>query len=322
MRTITAAALLSLLAAAGCAAPRDMIRRLDEEHAAICRGLADVVDVADRAFGEPRIEDREQIVQAKIGPSVTVRENEGTKLVVPVSLRVPLPALERRANIFLRLDTVADSLKSVSDAASSLDSNKSLSATVISRVADVADLGVRLDLDWDDGPTTGVRPFVRWERREDPLRFYVEQQVSWDTDLGLGEKTILNVDRILDELSFARLFASMETNAEKPGRTYEHALIWRRTVPREDLVLSAELGVRYNTFNGDSWTATPGAEEDPDEGYLQLRVTGKVFRPWIEYEVMPGVYLPWRHADAWEWGITFALRVVYESFLHGPAEAP
>jgi hypothetical protein len=72
------------------------------------RGLADVVDGMDRAFGEPRVEDRERIARLKLGARATVRENQKPGYAVPLQLRVPLPALERRANIFLQFDSVAN----------------------------------------------------------------------------------------------------------------------------------------------------------------------------------------------------------------------
>jgi hypothetical protein len=296
-----------------------MVRSIDEEHAAICRGLADVIDVADRAFGEPRVEDREQIVQAKIGLSVEDRENEGAKLTVPITLRVPLPALERRANIYLRLDTVADpGAKAAADAAAPTDQSRTVTATVLSRFTKSLEGGVRLDVIWDDGPQTGLAPFVRWEWRSDPNRVYFEQQVYWRTNQGAGLKTILQYDRVLSPADYLRFRSSMESNHHDPGRAYEHAVLYRRLVPERDLVLSAELGVKYSTYDGDPETKTPGAAEDPDEGYLQLRTTGKVWRPWIEYELTPAAHLPWRHSDKMEFGVTFTLRMVYESFLHGP----
>ena len=67
---------VALLAATGCAAGK--LTWFDKGQAAISRGLADVVDAADGAFGEPRVVDRERVAVAKIGAAVTVRENEDT----------------------------------------------------------------------------------------------------------------------------------------------------------------------------------------------------------------------------------------------------
>lgn len=310
--------LLGLLAAAGCSAPE--IRRIDEKYAAISRGLVDVVDAADRAFGERRVEDREKIVQLKLGPAVAFRENNDTRLTMPVSLRLPLPAFERRANIFLRVDSIADSGGNAQEVVSSLGDNKTFSATLISRIADLFDLGLRVDVLWVDGPRTGLRPFLRWEKRVDPNRLLIEQQTYWRTAMGFGEKTIFQFDHILNDVAFLRLVSSIENNQYYPGRSYEHAVIYRRSLPSWNLALTAELGTRHNTYDGNQKTNTPGAGNDPDEGYLQFGVTGRVLRPWIEYEVKPAAFIPWRIRDKPEYGITFMLRVVYESFFNGPPE--
>ena len=87
------AALLAALA--GCASPRELVRTVDESHAVITRGIRDVVDATDRAFGEPRVEDGERLVRLRLGPSVELRENVGTTWSLP-SMSNPLAELVHR----------------------------------------------------------------------------------------------------------------------------------------------------------------------------------------------------------------------------------
>lgn len=313
---------VALLAAVGCAAPKYMKRQIDKGQAAISRGIGDVVDGVDRAFGEPTITDREQIVRAKIGAAVSERENYESALSMPVSLRAPLPALQRRANIFLEANSVADSLRSARSAADAFNDNKSFTAALITQITDAVHTGVRLNGFWDEGPQLAVRPFARWQWQRDPIRVLVEQEVSERTSEGVGEKTVIQFNRVLGETSFVRLHTSMEANKGEPGPSFEHAVIYRRLFPGYELVFSAQLGARHNSYVGDSGTRTPGAENDTDEGYLQFQATGKVYRPWLEYEVTPVAYVPWNHGDALEFAITFELRFVYERFLRGPEGGP
>lgn len=312
----------AFLAVGGCTAPTYMSRQIDKGQAAITRGINDVVDAADRAFGDPRISDREQLVQAKIGGAVRTRQNSGTTLALPVSARLPLPAAERRANIFLSVDSMGDPLSKTRDAASSLDANRAVSAGLITRVTQDIHTGVRFDLFWDQGAQTGAHPFLRWEWQRDPFRVYVEQQVYERTEKGLGEQTTVELTLVFEQTGFLRFLTSMDANRHDPGITYENSLLYRRLVPSRELALSAELGVVNNPYSGNPGTATPGAANDPDEVYFQVRATGKVYRPWLEYEVTPSVHVPWEHRDALELGITVELRCVYESFLHGPAGGP
>jgi hypothetical protein len=319
-----AAALLAaaLLAAAGCAAPRYVSREVDKGQAAITRGISDVVEAADRAFGEPIVTDRERSFQAKIGGEVQARENNETKFRAPVTLRAPLPALQRRANAFIEIGSVADTLSSTPEAAAALDSNKSFVAAMITRLTEDVHLGVKLYGFWTDGPQLGVWPFLRWEWLRDPYRVLVEQQVYDRTDRGLGERTTLQLNRVFSGTSFVRWVSTVELNQHDRGTIYEHALIYRRLFPSRELVLSAQLGVHHNPYLGDPTAKTPGAQHDPDEAFFQLQATGKIYRPWLEYELTPAVHAPWNHADTLEFGVTFALRFVYESFLQGPEGGP
>lgn len=318
-RSAAVGALLALvIGAAGCAAPAQLVRRIDEGHAGVCRGLADVVDGMDRAFGEARVEDRERIARLKVGPRVVLRENATPAYTVPLSLRVPLPALERRANIFLQFDSVTDATEHLDEALSTRDRNRTLSATVLSRIVDRVDTGVRLDLTWSDGPQTGVRPLLRWEWRPGRLRLALEQQVYYLTHQGFGARSQIELDRIRSDVSFVRLRTVFEDNQELPGTDAQYVVIYRRPYVPWDVALSAEVGVSANSFDGDPQTGTRGAESDPDQAFAQLRIIGTIFRPWIEYEITPALFRPWRHRDDFEYGITFTVRIIAEHALKGP----
>jgi len=319
--SFAAAALLAALhAAGGCAAPDQFVRSVDEGHANLTRGMGDVVDRVDRAFGEPRVEDRERIVRAKIGGSLELRQNNDASPTIPVSLRVPLPALERRSNIFLQFESTADASEDIEQARTSFDEGKSFSATILTRRSPRLETGARLELYWEDGPQTGLRPFLRLERRLDPIRLFYEQQFYYRTDVRAGAKGIFGVDRIFGERSFARFATSVEGNRGTPGASLEHSLGYRRPMPFVEAAFAAEVGVTYNTYDGDPETEDPGSENDPDEGYARLRAIGRVLRPWVEYEIVPAVHFPWHGGDKAEFGVTFTLRAVLERNLPGPSE--
>lgn len=322
-RHCAAAALAALLAAsAGCATPREFVRTVDESHDAITRGICDVVDATDRAFGDPRVEDRERIVRVSLGPSLEIRENAGADRSLPVAIRAPLPALERRANIFLQVDSRADSFADGGDSSGSLQEDTSISATILTRVAEAVHTGARLDLYWKDGAQTGLRPFVRWEQRLDGVRMLLEQQGFLRSDDGFGARTVAQIDRVVHDNSFVRLRASIQTSEANEGIDQEQIAIYRRPFPLWNAALSVELGASHNRFDGDPATGEVGAAADPDETFLRTRVTGKIWRPWIEYEVTPALHYLWHHADRREWGVTLSLRFVYEDSLRRPAPFP
>lgn len=301
------------LALAGCTAPERLVKRLDEGRTQISRGLVDMVDGVDRAFGEPRVEDREKIVQLKAGGQAGVRTNHSPSVSVPLSLRMPLPALERYANISLRLDSVADATEGTSEAAASLDRNASLSATLLSHVVDRVDTGVRVNARWRHGGLQwGVQPFLRWDWRLETLRFSLEQRLLLQTDTLLGAKSIVEIDRVFGQVGLLRLRNIVEDNQEVPGETVEHDLIYRQTLPSLKAALSVEVGAVYNAFDGNPETRARGGAHDTDQGFARARFTGTVFRPWLEYEITPGLYYLWRHAQEMEYGISVMLRMVFE----------
>ncbi len=310
------AALAALLAAlAGCSSPREFVRTVDQGHAVITRGICDIVDATDRAFGEPRVEDSERLVRLRIGTSVEVRENEGTSTSFPLSIRAPFPALERRANIFLQLDSRADTLTDGGEEADGGEERATLSATILTRLADAVDTGVRFELRWNGGAQTGARPFLRWEGRLDGVRIRLEQQGYLRSDDGLGARTEVQLDRVVGDSSFVRLRSAWETNEGIEGIDQEYVVIYRRPLPLRNAAVSLELGSAFNRFDGDPGSGVAGPEADPDETFFRARLTGKLWRPWIEYEISPAFHRLWHHEDPREWGITFSLRLIYEDFL-------
>ena len=57
----------------------DVLLDGDKRHEWLGRTFASVVDATDKAFGEDRVEDREEIVRAKVGLRVEYKETEDTK---------------------------------------------------------------------------------------------------------------------------------------------------------------------------------------------------------------------------------------------------
>jgi hypothetical protein len=95
--------------ACGCATGQAVIAATEEHHAGISRKVADLADATDRAFGETRLEDRQEIVRATVGVEASWCREGGTDRSVPSSFRRPMPALERKANLFLALTSRTDS---------------------------------------------------------------------------------------------------------------------------------------------------------------------------------------------------------------------
>jgi len=305
---------LALLA--GCSAPDTILRTLDATHDPLSRGIADAVDRADRVFGEPRVEDRERIVRAKIAAKVKSEEGDGTSLSFPIDIRVPLPALERRFNIFLEYNSSFDD--KLGDVTNDLDSNKSFTGTIMSRAWDVLDTGVKFRFYWKDGPQVGVIPFVRYESpKENFFRFWIEQQVWYKTDKDFGGKSTLQIDHVLSPKSFIRFGNAAEYYQDLKKADIEHVLTYRAPSFFASM-MSADTGVAYNPHDGDPEGDSTDPDDDGDKAFAQVRFKGIMWRPWCEWEVKPYYHYLWHHDDKSVFGAEARINLLYEAYLRGP----
>ena len=295
-------------------------KKVDKSREWLGRTFVSVVDATDKAFGDERVEDREQIVRAKVGLRVEVKETEDTKYKFPTNFRIPLPALERRANIFLDFSADPDSGNVTSATGITNDEGTSLSATMLKRLSDTFDLGATLS--WKSGANIGPEVFARYDKNWDPFRFYAEQRAFWRTDDGFGGRTKFNFDYVLpDQASYIRwaneanYYEDLYDVGVKSGLSYRRKFYW-------DIAMSVEAGIDLNPYDGDPkkshYTDNPeDLDPDKDHYYGRVRMIGKL-TPWVEWEVMPGYYYRYEQEDPGRWGIDVRLSFMYESYLRGP----
>jgi hypothetical protein len=292
----------------------------DSAHEWIGRTFASVVDATDKAFGEERVEDRERIVRAKVGLRVEVKENEDTKYKVPANFRIPLPALERKANIFIDLTGDPDSGNVTSGTGVTNDEGSSLSATLLKRLTDTVDLGASLS--WKSGANIGPEVFARYDKNWDPWRFFAEQRGFWRTDDGWGGRTKFHFDYVLpDDASYIRwaneanYYEDLYDVGFKSGLAYRRKFFW-------DIAMSVEAGVDWNPYDGDPkkshYDDPEDIDPDKDHYYGRVRLIGRGWKPWVEWEILPGYYYRYEQEDPGRWGIDVRLSFLYESYLRGP----
>lgn len=306
---------ICLVVAGGCATQGGtVLDKVDQTRQWAGKKYVNVVDATDKAFGESRVEDREQIARAKVGAKAKVKENEDTEWSVPANFRLPLPGIERRFNMFIDVtaDADTDNLSDINAATSEGDA--SISATILRKMSDAIDLGATLGV--HGGPDIGPEVFARYDRKWLPWAFFGEQRGYWRTDDGWGGRTILNLDYLLaDNTSFIRFANKAEYYEELHNADLKTGLIYRRLLPG-NLALSAETGVDYNPYDGDpQQDEFTSMEDDDDQAYVRVRAIGRVWRNWIELELLPGYYYRWENEDTGVWGIDVRLSILYESAL-------
>ncbi len=256
--------------------PPGILETIDNRHAAAADMAASIVDWVDKIFGEPRIEDRERMVRVKGGVETTFHENgEGNETSVRLNARVPLPALERRTNLFFDIGGDVDQLGNVtSPTYSEAKDTYALAATLLRSVREAVDLGIRARVFWDAGPDLMISPFLRYDHRWDPWRFFVEQRFSYDTEDQWRADTDLDVDRLLAPTFLLRLHNSLRYQLNESGVNLAHGLLLRHP-------LFGLTGLSWE------WWVEHGPGAASDKTYGQCRMRGRIWRKWLEYELRP-----------------------------------
>ena len=300
-----AAAALCAALLGGCAGPSYLSGdSLDQGHDAVSRSISDFVDRADHLFGEPRIEDRLRTVKVATGPAMDFASGGHRTFNQSLSARIPLPSLERKANLFLDVgsDVEAETEK---EAIPTSDFRKSYQAGLsYLSFARVLSPGITLRGRWEDGPQGTLTPFVRWEKKADPFRIFLSQNVSYDSLDKLGEDSTVYMDYVVGDQAFVRLLTDASARQDVAGLDMKHALIFRQLLSA-DAALSHELGLLYNTTSG-----TDG------DIYAQIQWIFRAGKPWIEWELTPRIQAPQDRHLPLEYDFTISVRVIFEEFMH------
>lgn len=284
---------------------------IDEAHEDQAEFIGLFFEKVDRVFGEQYVEDRDRKIQVRAGLETTFN-NHGTSTDTKIKLvlRVPLPAMKRRFNVFLDLGDAVEQLGDVSSPNFSASENAfTIAAGLVRRIRDDLEAGLKLKLFRSSGSLFSVYPFLRYEKQVDAMRYFFEQQVIWESDNTWRTLTDLDVDRRFGSLVFLRLRNRVQYTFEEPGASIAHALITRRSL-FENNGLSFEVWLEYNTAKDD-----PAIIEDDTIAYAQLRLRGRIWRRWLEYELRPIYTFPINTDRASFFGFFISLAVVWDSYL-------
>lgn len=290
-----------------------LVEQIDAAHAREADQFGELFERVDRLFGEPYLEDRDRKIQVRAGGKTTLNaDGDGSETALTFALRVPLPAMQRRANLFLE---IGEDINELGDASrmNFAESRRRLSiaAALLARPREEVEIGLKLNLFWDAGSFAAIYPFVRFERLRAPLRYYLEQRVIYASEDLWSTRTDVEVDRTLGAGMFVRLRNRADHDFGDPGVHLAHGLILRQTIFSRS-GLSYELWLEYNTAADD-----PATFSDDTIVYAQLRWRGRVWRNWLEYEINPA-YTVVLDSDRRPFASLFVgLTVLWDSYLGG-----
>jgi len=291
------------------------VGKIDDVHEVEARYFGLFFEKIDRVFGEEYVEDRERKLQLRTGfETVFNNHGESTDTKAKIILRVPLPAMKRRFNVFLDIGEAADQLGDVtSPNVTASEKAFSLAAGIVRKIRDDLEAGLKLKLFKKADSLVTIYPFVRFEVHPAPMRYFFEQQVIWESNNSWSTLTDFQVDRRFGSLIFLRFRTTVAYSFEDPGAAIAHGLITRRSL-YEDNGLSFELWMEYNTAKDDPTTTT-----DDTVVYGQLRLRGRLWRKWLEYELRPIYSFPIATDRKSFFGFFISLSLVWDSYLGGGA---
>ena len=256
---------------------------IDADHAKQANYFGELFEKIDRLFGETYVEDRDRKIQVRAGAQSTFNDDgESIDTALTLALRVPLPAMERRLNLFLEVGEDINELGAASkpnfdEARSKL----SIAAGLLARPLEEVETGLKLLVLWDEGSFASIYPFLRFERKRPPQRYFFEQRMIWESEGFWRSRTDLDVDRTLGAGIFLRLRNRADHVFGETGLKVAHGLILRQKLFATG-GLSSELWLEYNSAGDDPATMT-----DDTIAYAQLRWRARVWRNWLEYELRP-----------------------------------
>lgn len=291
------------------------IEGIDEAHEEQARFFGEFFQGVDRIFGEQYLEDRERKIQVRAGGETTFND-EGTSIdtAVRLGLRVPLPSLERRLNLYLE---IGEDISKLGDASrpnfDEGDRRLSIGASLLGRYRDNVEAGFKVNLLTDDRSFLSAYPFVRYELLRKPLRYYFEQRLIWESDGSWRTRTDCDVDRTLNPNFFLRFRNRVDYVFGDHGAQAEHGLILRQSVFHRS-GLSYELWLEYYTAGND-----PETFDDDTIAYAQVRWRGRVWRDWLEYELRPVYTMPLERGRDHFFSFLVSLTVIWDSYLGGAA---
>jgi len=289
------------------------VAKIDNAHEDSARFIGLFFEKIDRVFGEQYVQDRDRKIQIRAGLETTFNDNgESTDTRLRIGLRVPLPALKRRFNVFVDIGGDVNELGGVSSPNFS-ESEKivSIAAGFLRRFGDNLEAGLKLKLFRQSGAFFSLYPFVRFEHQYDRMRYFFEQQIIWESDNSWSTLTDFDVDRRFRSGLLLRLRNRIDYSFEEPGAAIAHGLSVRRNV-FENNGVSLELWLEYNTAKDDPVTIA-----DDTIVYAQLRLRGRIWRNWLEYELRPIYTFPLGTDRGSFFGFFISLAVLWDSYLGG-----
>ena len=309
--------LLALLCAAGSAAeveevgeapevlPRQRVDYLDRGRGVIGDRLIQLIDRADRFFGDENYEATTNESFLRVTPAIQVRHPGAVTFRLNVRANLELPRTERR--LALALTGFAGDDEFPED---SLAEDEGFNAALRAVLFDDPKNKIRLSVGARFTPIPEPLTQLRYQRIETLGRFAFVPSVTgfWDLEDGFGERTRLDIDYAVSARSLARLRGEAEFGESTEGVEFLSSLSYIFSLrPRSAWVLQTRMsGATRPCLRDRRLVPDPNDPQGPpivsrkcdrsrsthilQTGAL-VRYRWSMFYPWLYFELEPGLRL-------------------------------
>ena len=261
---------------------------VDRYHDAISGGVTSAANWLDSFFYDEHYKEEENKTRLRLSISSFSEQGEGTDFNGKASLRLRLPYLENRLNLFIGadsgdLDTTESDWEDVEDeftgddeqnftiglrynAKDTLRKNTSISG------------GVRFS---SGKPIVYVQPRYRYFKSLTNWDLRFIQKIGWYSDSGFESRSELKLDRLLTEELLFRTTAKLDWFEDEDG-VYPQL----RFILRKPLSKNRVLSMQWNNY----FETKPSAVLD--SSVLKLRYRQRLWRKWLWFEAAPQIAFP------------------------------
>ncbi len=259
----------------------NFIRNIDQWHEAISIRVSGAANNIDEFFGDERALEESNRTQLRLNSAIQYEDVTDLTIKLSFSGNISLPRVSERIQLFIDTEGRERDVKEGFQTAPGVDDDqKSLFTGLRYVTRETRRSLISLDggLRWRGGPVPIVRLRGRRTFVYDEWAIRLVQTFFWVEDRGFGEQTRVDFERKLNPQHFLRITPSAIWSEWSQGVDVRQ-IVSVVHIRDDDNMIALELDVQGHTHSS--------AKVDKYEASLRWRTRGH--RPWLFYEVAPGM---------------------------------
>lgn len=258
-----------------------LVSSIDQWHETISKRVSKTAENVDEFFGDKRTFEEANVTQLRLDSRLQYEDLTDLTIKLSFSGNISLPRVSERVQIFIDTEGRERDVKEGFQTAPGVDDDQKSIFTGLRYVTrETRRSLISLDggLRWRSGPVPLIRLRGRRTFVYDEWAIRMVQTLFWVQDRGFGEQTRVDFERKLDPQHFIRITPSAIWSEWSRGVDLRQVFSIVH-IRDSDNMITVELDIQGYT--------RPSAKVDKYEASLRWRTRGH--RPWLFYEVAPGM---------------------------------